>query len=66
MYTTQVDRHGNLIVCKGSVERNGYQAIHWGTYNECLLRKATYSVPSYEQPSRWHTRANGQPLDTEE
>lgn len=66
MYTAQIDRHGNIIVCKGAVERSGYQVLHWGTYNECLNRKATYNVPSYEQPSRWHTRSNGQPLDTEE
>jgi len=63
MYTAQIDRHGNIIVCKGSVERNGYQIFHWGTYNDCLTRKVS---PAIEQPSRWHTRANGQPLDTEE
>jgi len=63
MYTAQIDRHGNIIVCKGSVERNGYQIFHWGTYNDCLTRKVS---PATEQPSRWHTRANGQPLDTEE
>lgn len=63
MYTAQIDRFGNVIVCKGSVERNGYQIFHWGTYNDCLTRKVS---PATEQPSRWHTRANGQPLDTEE
>jgi hypothetical protein len=63
MYTAQIDRFGNIIVCKGAVERNGYQVFHWGTYNECLSRKVS---PATEQPSRWHTRSNGQPLDTEE
>jgi len=63
MYTAQIDRHGNIIVCKGAVERNGYQVFHWGTYNECLTRKVS---PATEQTSRWHTRSNGQPLDTEE
>jgi len=63
MYTAQIDRNGNVIVCKGDTERNGYQIFHWGTYNDCLTRKVS---PAIEQPSRWHTRANGQPLDTEE
>jgi hypothetical protein len=39
MYTAQIDRHGNIIVCKGSVERNGYTIFFTGTYNECLNRK---------------------------
>ena len=63
MYTAQIDRFGNIIVCKGEVERNGYQIFCWGTYNECLARKAN---PIIEQPPRWHTRPNGQPLDTED
>ena len=63
MYTAQIDRHGNIIVCKGAVERSGYQAFHWGTYNECLSAKVS---PAPQQPARWHTRPNGQPLDTED
>ena len=40
VYTTQKDRHGNMIVCKGSVERNGYRIIYSGTYSDCLAVKA--------------------------
>ena len=63
MYTAQIDRHGNIIVCRGEVERSGYQIFCWGTYNDCLNRKVN---PPSEQPARWHTRSNGQPLDTED
>ena len=63
MYTAQINAHGNVIVCKGEVERSSYQIFFWGTYNDCL--KAKVNPPS-EQTARWHTRSNGQPLDTEE
>jgi len=63
MYTAQIDRHGNIIVCRGAVERSGYQAFYWGSYNDCLKAKVS-ALP--DQPSRWHTRSNGQPLDTEQ
>ena len=39
MYTAQMNRHGNIIVCKGSVVRNSYKIIFTGTYNECLTKK---------------------------
>lgn len=41
MYTAQIDRHGNVIVCKGDTERNGYRIFFTGTYNECLTRKVS-------------------------
>ena len=45
MYTAQVDRFGNIIVCKGSVERNGYSIFFTGSYNECLSRKQDHKRP---------------------
>jgi hypothetical protein len=39
MYTAQIDRHGNIIVCKGDTERNGYRIFFTGSYNECLNLK---------------------------
>ena len=39
MYTAQIDRNGNIIVCKGDLERSGYVIFYRGTYNECLNRK---------------------------
>ena len=39
MYTAQKDRHGNIIVCKGALERNGYFIVFYGTYKECLELK---------------------------
>jgi hypothetical protein len=41
MYTAQIDRHGNIIVCKGDRERNGYRIFFVGSYNECLNRKVS-------------------------
>jgi len=40
VYTAQRDSHGNMIVCKGSVERNGYRIVFSGTYSDCLAVKA--------------------------
>jgi hypothetical protein len=40
MYTAQIDNHGNIIVCKGDVVRNGYRIFFRGSYNECLTKKA--------------------------
>lgn len=46
MYTLQLDRHGNTIVCKGSEERNGYRIVARGTYNECnAMRASAASTP---------------------
>jgi hypothetical protein len=39
MYTAQIDRHGNIIVCKDSIERSGYVIFFKGTYNQCMNRK---------------------------
>jgi hypothetical protein len=39
MYTAQIDRFGNIIVCKGDRERNGYRIFFTGSYNECLNKK---------------------------
>jgi hypothetical protein len=39
MYTLQSDSHGNLIVCKGDVVRNGYRIIAHGTYSAMLAKK---------------------------
>lgn len=41
MYTAQRNAHGNVIVCKGSVERNSYRIIFSGSYEECLRFKVT-------------------------
>ena len=40
VYTAQRDSHGNMIVCKGSVEHNGYRIVFSGSYNACLVVKA--------------------------
>jgi hypothetical protein len=40
MYTLQIDRNRNLIICKGDVTRNGYTIISHGSYNEMLAEKA--------------------------
>lgn len=44
VYTAQRDSHGNMIVCKGSVERNGYRIIFSGSYNACLVVKSNGGV----------------------
>ena len=43
MYTAQIDRFGNIIVCKGDRERNGYRIFFTGSYNECLNRKTRFN-----------------------
>jgi hypothetical protein len=40
MYTLQIDRNRNLIICKGDVTRNGYRIIATGSYNDLLAEKA--------------------------
>ena len=40
VYTAQRDSHGNMIVCKGDRERNGYRIIFTGSYSDCLAVKA--------------------------
>ena len=39
MYTLQIDRNNNRIVCKVSVARNGYRVVFTGRYDECLKYK---------------------------
>ena len=39
MYTAQRDSHGNVIVCKDSIPRNGYRIIFQGSYADCLRVK---------------------------
>lgn len=39
MYTAQQDRFGHVIVCKGSVTRNGYAIVFTGSYEACLRIK---------------------------
>ena len=43
MYTAQINAHGNVIVCKGSVVRNSYRIIFTGSYADCLSVKADQS-----------------------
>lgn len=38
-YTAQIDRNGNIIVCKGSDVRNGYRIVFRGGYHACLRYK---------------------------
>lgn len=42
-YTAQRDAHGNVIVCRGEVKRNGYTIIKRGSYNECMACKVVVS-----------------------
>lgn len=39
MYTAQVNAFGNVIICKGEVERNSYRIVFRGSYQDCLLFK---------------------------
>jgi hypothetical protein len=39
MYTAQIDRFGNIIVCKGDRESNVDRIFFTGSYNECLNKK---------------------------
>jgi hypothetical protein len=39
VYTAQVNRFGNVIVCGDSIARNSYDIIFTGTYQECLSFK---------------------------
>jgi hypothetical protein len=39
IYTAQVNRHGNIIVCGDEVARNTYSIIYTGTYPECMAIK---------------------------
>jgi len=39
MYTAQINAHGNIIVCKGSVVRKTYRIIFTGEYEECMALK---------------------------
>lgn len=39
MYSAQRNSHGNVIICKGDVQRNSYTVIFRGSYNECMALK---------------------------
>ena len=43
MYTAQVDAHGNIIVCRGEVQRNGYTTVFKSSYYDCLNYKLKHS-----------------------
>jgi hypothetical protein len=36
IYTAQVNKFGNVIVCGDDVPRNTYRIIFTGSYQECL------------------------------
>lgn len=36
MYTAQQNAHGNVIICKGDMERNSYRIVFKGSYQDCL------------------------------
>lgn len=44
IYTAQINRFGNVIVCGDAIARNTYQIIFTGTYQECLIVKAKGAV----------------------
>lgn len=39
IYSAQRNAHGNIIVCRGLEQRNSYQIIATGSYNEMLAVK---------------------------
>ena len=39
MYTAQRNSFGNVIVCKGSEQRNSYTIFFRGSYAECMRHK---------------------------
>jgi hypothetical protein len=39
MYTAQQNAHGNVIICKGDLERNSYRIVFRGSYQDCLYFK---------------------------
>tara|TARA_R110000868_G_scaffold4277_6_gene27004 strand:+ start:300 stop:440 length:141 start_codon:yes stop_codon:yes gene_type:complete len=39
IYTAQVNKFGNVIVCGDDVPRNTYRIIFVGSYQECLKIK---------------------------
>jgi hypothetical protein len=39
IYTAQVNKFGNVIVCGDDVPRNTYRIIFTGSYQECLKIK---------------------------
>lgn len=38
-YSLQMDAFGNMIVCKGDAERNGYRVAMRGTYAACCCQR---------------------------
>ena len=39
IYTAQVNKFGNVIVCGDEVARNSYRIVLTGTYPECMAYK---------------------------
>lgn len=39
MYTAQRNAFGNIIICKGDVERNSYKIVFRGSYQDCIYFK---------------------------
>ena len=40
LYSAQTNKHGNVIVCKGTLQRKTYKIIKVGTYDDCNQCKA--------------------------
>lgn len=39
IYTAQINKFGNIIVCGDEIARNTYRIIFTGTYPECMAIK---------------------------
>lgn len=39
IYTAQINKFGNVIVCGDEIPRNSYKIIFTGSYNDCLRLK---------------------------
>ena len=39
IYSAQINNHGNVIVCKGTIIRNSYKLIATGSYQQMLALK---------------------------
>lgn len=57
-YTLQIDRSGNMIVCRGTDERNAYTIVSEGSYQAMLFERAKRTLqihadsPGYRQRER--------------
>ena len=39
VFTLQIDKHNDLIVCPGKSPRKGYQVVFTGTHSQCMHEK---------------------------